>query len=99
MEKLIVNPINCIYLDILMELNLIPQVIRNYYPGDNGNLFEEYFQLNGKKEGEYKSYYDNGRLYIICNYINGLKEGEYKQYYSNGNLWTVHHYLSDKKEG
>jgi antitoxin component YwqK of YwqJK toxin-antitoxin module len=70
-----------------MELNLIPQVVRNYYSENKENLYEEYFQSNGKKEGEYKSYYKNGQLWRVCNYINGLVEGEYKEYFTTGHLY------------
>ena len=40
-------------------------VIRTYYEDDNENpiLYEEYFQINGIKEGYYKKYYDNGKLW------------------------------------
>ena len=82
-----------------MESNLIPQVIRNYHPQDNENLFEEYFQSNGKKEGEYKSYHRNGQLWVIGNYVNGLKEGEFKQYYEIGQLWVICNYINDKRDG
>ena len=82
-----------------MESNLIPQVIRTYYSGDDRNLSEEYFQLNGKKEGEYKSYYDNGQLEMICNYVNNKTEGEYKEYYRSGQLFIICNYLNDKWDG
>jgi len=49
--------------------------IRIYFT--NGNLFQEYYELNGKEEGEYKLYYSNGQLWIICNYVNGMREGAY----------------------
>ena len=69
-----------------MESNLIPQVIRTYYSGNNGNLMEEYFQSNGKKEGEYKRYHQNGQLWEICNYVNDKRDGDYKTYHQTGNL-------------
>jgi len=49
------------------------QVTRTYH--DNGQLKKEYFENDGKKEGEYKQYYVNGQLYRICNYVNGKIEG------------------------
>jgi antitoxin component YwqK of YwqJK toxin-antitoxin module len=39
-----------------MELNT--KFVQLYY--NNGNLLEEYFQLNEIKEGTYKQYYENG---------------------------------------
>ena len=82
-----------------MESNLTPQIIRHYYPGDNGNLLEKYFQLDGLIEGEYKLYYENAQLKIICNYVNGLINGEFKQYHQNGRLWLICNYLNDKIDG
>ena len=74
----------------LQEQSLLPQVIRNYY--ETGELQEEYFQLNGKKEGEYKRYNYNGNLYAICNYFNGHPKGEYKSYHENGELKEIRNY-------
>ena len=34
--------------------------IKTYY--ENEQLKEEYFEINNKKEGEYKRYYENGKL-------------------------------------
>ena len=48
------------------------EIVRNYY--EIGELKEEYFIFNGKKEGEYKSYYYNGQLWEVCNYINGIRQ-------------------------
>ena len=36
--------------------------------------------IDGKKEGEYKEYWDNGQIALICNYVNGKKEGEDREY-------------------
>ncbi len=52
-----------------------PTIIRTYYDTIQSKVKEEYFQLNGKKEGEYKMYHQNGNLLKHCNYINGLSEG------------------------
>jgi antitoxin component YwqK of YwqJK toxin-antitoxin module len=53
------------------------QYIRKYSPDAKSQLKEEYYEVNGKKEGVYKSYHDNGQLSEICNYVNGKKNGEY----------------------
>ncbi len=42
--------------------------------------------IDGKENGEYKSYWDNRQLYEICTYIDGKKNGEYKSYWENGEL-------------
>ncbi len=56
------------------------EFVRTYYPSKK--IHEEYFHINGKKEGEYKSYYINGGIEIICNYVNGKLEGLHRKYYS-----------------
>ena len=60
------------------------KVVRTYFNKKQTKLKEEYYEVNKRKEGIYKSYFENGNIDIICNYINGKKNGEYKLYYSNG---------------
>jgi len=47
---------------------------------------EEYYEIDGKKDGEYKMWYENGRPFIHCFYKNGKCDGEYKMQYENGQL-------------
>ncbi len=49
---------------------------------DKTKLNEEYFQLNGKKEGIYKKYYKNGHLECEVNFVDGVKNGIYRTYYN-----------------
>jgi len=62
------------------------KVVRTYHDFKKIKLKEEYYEINGKKEGEYKKYHENGcgQLYIICNYIDDKLNGEYKSYLKNG---------------
>ena len=62
-------------------------VVRTYFDTKKTKLGEEYFQLNGKKNGIYKSYYDNGILGSEVNYIDDKKNGIYKSYYYDGQLF------------
>jgi antitoxin component YwqK of YwqJK toxin-antitoxin module len=57
------------------------------------------FYEDGKKEGEYKSWYDNGQLYTQGLYKDGKKEGEHKIWHDNGQLYTQGLYKDGKKEG
>ena len=43
------------------------RVVRTYYDDEKTKLREEYYEVDGKKEGEYKSYYemDNYMKYVI----------------------------------
>jgi antitoxin component YwqK of YwqJK toxin-antitoxin module len=75
------------------------KVVRTYYDLEQTKLKEEYFEVNGKKEGMYKSYYFNGQLWIICNYIDGKINGEYKSYFDNGQLGIICNYIDGKING
>jgi hypothetical protein len=60
------------------------KVVRTYHDVEKTIFKEEYYEIDGKKEGDYKLYDENGQLIGICNYINGNIEGKYKD--SNTNL-------------
>ena len=47
------------------------EVKRTYY--ESGALKSECFEINGKKNGEYKYYFANGELIHKCYYDNGIK--------------------------
>jgi antitoxin component YwqK of YwqJK toxin-antitoxin module len=68
-------------------------VVRIYYTTEETILKEEYFQINYKKEGVYKSYYPNGNLYKIGNYVDDKLEGECKEYYQNGKLKSICNFI------
>jgi antitoxin component YwqK of YwqJK toxin-antitoxin module len=38
------------------------------------------YYKEGKKEGEYSTYYENGQMNIKCNYYNDEINGEYNKY-------------------
>jgi antitoxin component YwqK of YwqJK toxin-antitoxin module len=60
----------------------------------------EYFIFNGKKEGEYKIYYNTCQKLSKCGYrIDGKLEGEYKEYWGNGKLNKSYNYKNGKKTG
>ncbi len=74
-------------------------IVRTYYDNQKTKLKEEYFEVNGKKEGEYKEYYENGQLLRICNYINEKKEGPYREYHINGALRIFCNYVNNMIKG
>jgi antitoxin component YwqK of YwqJK toxin-antitoxin module len=45
------------------------KVVRRYYDKEQTKLKEEYFEVNGKKEGEYKAYYKNGQFTFFNNFV------------------------------
>ena len=74
-------------------------IVRKYHDKKRTILHKEYFMVNGKIEGEYKTYYDNGKLDSVYNFVNGKMEGEYKEYYSTGELQLICNYVNGKIEG
>ena len=61
-------------------------VINIFYDEEKTMLSEEYFQINNKKQGIYKSYYETGQLWEEVNYIDDKREEIYKSYYETGQL-------------
>ena len=51
--------------------------------------------INGKKEGEYKLFYENGEIREIILYENGLKHGESKTFYETGEIYSNIKYKYD----
>jgi antitoxin component YwqK of YwqJK toxin-antitoxin module len=73
------------------------EVKRTYY--DSGELCQEYFEVDGKKEGIYKSYHQSGNIEEIVPYINGLQNGEIKWYWENGKIETEFFMKNGKYHG
>jgi antitoxin component YwqK of YwqJK toxin-antitoxin module len=87
--------------DILLKANKLYDyskdtcsMVRTYH--ENGNLKEEYFQINKIKNGVYKSYHSNNNIQIECNYVDDMLHGPYKKYYSNNNLILECNYKNGK---
>ena len=53
---------------------------------DNGALNLEGNIKDGKREGEFKSYYPSGRLYSVGAFVDGKREGRGLVYHENGQL-------------
>jgi antitoxin component YwqK of YwqJK toxin-antitoxin module len=72
-------------------------VVRTYYDEEKTKIFEEYFKMNGKIEGIYKSYWQNGQLFYEVNYIDDKREGIYKSYWDDGQLYKEVNYIDGKE--
>jgi antitoxin component YwqK of YwqJK toxin-antitoxin module len=66
------------------------KVVRTYHDPEETKLKEEYYEVDGKKEGIYKSYYytqntnnSKNQLNVICNYTNDILNGKFIRYYNN----------------
>jgi antitoxin component YwqK of YwqJK toxin-antitoxin module len=71
------------------------EVKRTYH--FNGSLHQEWFEINGKKNGDFKSYYDNGQLGCIFSYIDDKINGHYKTYEKYGGK-PIEHYIYENGE-
>jgi len=74
-------------------------VQREFYDTDKTKIKSEVFILNGKKEGEYKSYHPNGCLKNICTYFNDKLNGTYAEYHENGKIFVICTYVYGKRNG
>jgi len=60
---------------------------------------EHYFiDVLGRKQGEYKRYYENNQLELHCFYKDDLIIGEYKSYDDNGKIERHYFYDQDNKD-
>lgn len=60
----------------------------------NGNVSNQSFFKNGKKNGKEISYFEDGSIKSTVNFMNGLEEGKYLSYWSNGNKEREMYYES-----
>ena len=74
----------------------LPIFVRNYFKPNK--LKEEYFELNGHREGIYTSYDIEGNITTVCNYVNGKKNGICYEYMI-GKISNISYYVDDKLEG
>ena len=75
-------------------------IIRTHY--DNGNIEEEYFQINGKKHGIYTLYNHTSNDDIIrrIEYVDGKKHGKYMEYTRNcKDIYYICYYNNNIKVG
>jgi len=74
-----------------------------YYPEDKEtkeiSLMEEFYCVNGLKDGVWKQYYELGSLKAKGQYHKGLKQGKFEYYFSNGAIDMKGRFVDDKKHG
>jgi len=66
---------------------------------DLGNIKEEFFHINGVRQGEYTKYYLDGKVEEKYFFVNNKKHGEYFKYHKNGVLILYAQYINDKING
>ncbi len=74
------------------------EYIKNLALGDlvGDVLVRQCYYKEGKKEGEYKEWWNNGKLKCHCYYKEDKKEGEYREWNSDGFLITHYLYKNNK---
>jgi antitoxin component YwqK of YwqJK toxin-antitoxin module len=70
-----------------------------YYHPDGKSVMSEENYLNGKLDGEYKTFYSSGEPTEITTYKNGLLDGNYKKYSIKGFLYQDFNYKKGKLNG
>jgi antitoxin component YwqK of YwqJK toxin-antitoxin module len=66
---------------------------------DNGVMSRDGHEVNGRYQGEVKSWYYNGLLHFVNNYEGGKRNGASTEYTSDGFLLSVTQYVDGNKEG
>ena len=64
-----------------------------------GKLLQESNFVLGKKNGEFKYFYDDGTLLKVEHWTLDVKDGEFKVFFYEGNVQTTEHYVKGVKEG
>lgn len=70
-----------------------------YYHEDGKSVMSEENYVNGKLDGEYKTFYPTGEPTEITSYKNGLLHGNYKKYSIKGFLYQDFNYVEGKLNG
>jgi len=70
-----------------------------YYHPDGKSVMSEENYLNGKLDGDYKTFYPSGEPTEITYYKNGLLHGNYKKYSIKGFLYQDFNYANGKLNG
>ncbi len=70
-----------------------------YYHKDGKTIMQEENYVNGKLNGDYKTFYPNKKPTIITTYKDNLIHGNYKRYSVNGHLYQDLTYVNGKLNG
>jgi hypothetical protein len=70
---------------------------KDRYP--NGALQMQGNYVNGKRDGNWFSWYNNGKPWSETSFDNGIKNGPTKTWYENGQLRYTGQYKNDQKTG
>ena len=77
--------------------NNYPAHLKTFYP--NGQVKEESFSKNGKREGKYILYDERGRTLLKGNYLKDYEDGLWQYYSLKGNLEKEINFKEGSREG
>ena len=89
-----------IYLFIIclsIFLSLAAETVNSYYP--SGKLEFTGNMINGKKQGEWKWFFENGKLSLLGKYLADKEVGEWKWFHTNGIAFAVGYFANGKPVG
>jgi antitoxin component YwqK of YwqJK toxin-antitoxin module len=87
--------LSIIFLSIF--LTLAAETINSYYP--SGKLEFTGTMINGKKQGEWKWFFENGKLSLSGKYLADKEVGEWKWFHTNGIAFAVGYFANGKPIG
>ncbi len=70
-----------------------------YYHRDGETIMQEENYLNGKLEGDYKTYFSDKNPTVIAIYKNGVLHGKFKQFSIKGHVYQDLTYVDGKLQG
>ncbi len=70
-----------------------------YYHADGKSIMSEENYVDGKLDGDYKTYYQSGELTEVTSYKNGVLHGNYKKYAIKGFLYQDFNYAKGQLNG
>ena len=81
---------------LVLENDLIKKT--SYY--QNGNIREiGYFDLDDRRHGKWKGYYENGNLFSEGSFLNGKQNGKWYELHENGQLKRIGNQSDGKRNG
>jgi len=70
-----------------------------YYHKDGKSIMVEENYLNGKLDGDYKTFYPDGKPTIIAHYKNGKLDGKYQRFSIKNKIYEDFTYKNGKRNG
>ncbi|MGV9004412.1 hypothetical protein [Flavobacterium sp.] len=71
----------------------------NYWYYENGQISDQNYHVNGKTDGEVRTWFENGQIKEISNWKDSLQDGMYQTYYENGQPKEKVNWINDKRDG